>query len=366
MIPDFTIIGAGIVGLLAARELAAAGARVTVLERGQPGAESSWAGGGILSPLYPWRYPEAVTRLAAASQAMWPELAEVLAGETGLDPQWTRSGLLIGDLDPGEVETGRRWATAHGIPLETLDEAGARAVEPGLGEVGPPVLWLPEVAQVRNPRLVQALRRALELQGVELRQGVEVQAIRTRDGGVRDLVTSSGTVPAGQVLVAAGAWSAGLLEPLGLVIPVRPVRGQMILFYGPPGLLHRIVLSRERYVIPRRDGHVLAGSTLEEAGFDKSVTREARQELMAEARRIAPALAGLPVVRQWAGLRPGSPTGVPFMGEHQEIKGLWVATGHYRNGLVLAPASARLVADLILGRTPALDPAPYSPGREAA
>jgi glycine oxidase len=162
-------------------------------------------------------------------------------------------------------------------------------------------------------------------------------------------------------IVASGAWTAGLLEPTGLVLSIEPVRGQMILFKGPPGLVSRITLYRGHYVIPRRDGYVLAGSTLEYVGFEKQTTQQGLQDLKRSAIELIPDLAEQPIVQHWAGLRPGSPDGIPMVGPHPEIANLFVNAGHFRNGVVLGPATARLLADQLVGAVSDLDPAPYVP-----
>lgn len=344
-------------GLLTALELRDAGLSVTLLERDVAGREASWAGGGILSPLYPWRQPEAITCLAAWSQRAYPALAEAVAARGGVDPQWTRSGLLT--LETGAHDAARNWAARWGIRLEALDDHSVTERVPGLGAPGPG-LWLPEVAQIRNPRLARGLRAVLLAAGVTLEEGCEAQELRAHGGKVSGVATARGLIQARRVVVAAGAWSARLLAPLGFPLAVEPVRGQMLLFHATPGLVSPIVLRHGHYLIPRRDGRILAGSTLEHTGFDKTTTPEAERTLHAAALALLPALAGVPVERHWAGLRPGSPAGIPFIGEHPDIQGLFVNSGHYRNGVVLAPASARLLADLILGNTPIMDPAPYA------
>lgn len=355
---DCVVVGGGLIGLLTALELRREGLDVTLLERGETGRESSWAGGGILSPLHPWRYPEPVTLLAAWSQARYPALAAELLERSGVDPEWEPSGLLVLDAT-GEADAARAWAGRHGVALEDLGREGLRAREPSLGARWASALWLPGVAQIRNPRLAQALRRAAELAGVVVRAQTPVEAVHVDGGRVVGVRTAEGLTNAGRVVVASGAWTPGVLGLLGVGLPVAPVRGQMVLFRAEPGVVRRVVLSGARYLVPRRDGRVLAGSTLEHVGFDKSTTAEARADLFEAAVELVPALADYPVERQWAGLRPGSPEGIPIIGEHPAVRGLFVNAGHFRNGVVLAPASARLLADLILQRPPILDPAPY-------
>ncbi|MEW6352830.1 MAG: glycine oxidase ThiO [Pseudomonadota bacterium] len=355
---DYLIIGGGVIGMLTARELARAGARVGLVERGAVGRESSWAGGGILSPLHPWRLPDALTALCAWSQRRYTALAEELRRESDVDPEWTRSGLLI--LEDMERIEAAAWAARHGVRLEALEPQAVRGYEPALG-MAPPALWLPEVAQIRNPRLVKALHQSIVASGVELEEHCEVTSILAREGRAVGVQTARGPRYADKLVLASGAWSGQLLEGLGCALPVTPVRGQMLLYQAPPGLLSHIVVYQDHYLIPRRDGRVLVGSTVEQVGFDKSTTGGARRELQRAAETLLPELANYPIERHWSGLRPGSPTGVPFIGEHPGVRNLYLNTGHFRNGLAAGPASARLLADELLGRPPIHDPAPYLP-----
>ncbi len=354
---DCIVVGGGLIGMLTARLLRDGGADVMLLERGDLGREASWAGGGILSPLYPWRYPGPVTALASYSQARYRAFTEALHEETGIDPEWTPSGLLILDVD--QQTEASAWAQETGADLRSLDRNAVRECEPALAESFESGLWMPAIAQVRNPRLVKALRASLQARGVECRTGTPVQRMAVQSGRVRGVETADGVIEAERVVVAIGAWSAHLVPGIGAGLPVEPVRGQMILFKARPDMLQRIVLHRDHYLIPRRDGRILAGSTLERVGFDKSTTEEAEQLLHRLAVELVPALAQAPIEHHWAGLRPGSPTGVPFIAEHPRIKGLFVNAGHFRNGVVMGLGSARLVADLMLGREPEIDPAPF-------
>lgn len=355
---EVIIIGGGLLGMLSARELARAGRRVALFDRGQTGRESTWAGGGILSPLYPWRFDDAVNALARWGQPRYADFAGQLHQESGIDPEYEPSGLLI--LDNDEQEAALAWARRWQVELQLLDGETIRDLEPQLGNPPEQALWLPQVGQLRNPRLGRAACGSLDALGVAVYEQQPVEALLIEAGRCRGVVSGGAMFQAEQVVIAGGAWSAGLLAPLDIRLPVRPVRGQMILYRGEPGALRRIVLSQDRYIIPRRDGRVLVGSTIEEVGFDKSTTDEALATLREAGERLVPALADWPLEHQWAGLRPGSPHGIPYISEVPGVAGLYLNTGHFRNGVVLGLASARLLSDLMLGREPIVDPGSYS------
>lgn len=360
MTKQVVIVGGGVIGLLTAFNLAADVEQVVVCDKGAVGQESSWAGGGIVSPLYPWRYSPAVTALAHWSQDFYPQLGERLFSTTGVDPEVHVTGLYWLDLDD-EAEA-LAWAAREGRPLSAVDIAQAYAAVPALGPGFERAIYMAGVANVRNPRLVKSLKAALQaLPNVTLREHCEITGFSREGGRISGVETAEGPILADQVVLTAGAWSGDLLRLLGLELPVEPVKGQMILFKCADDFLPSMVLAKGRYAIPRRDGHVLVGSTLEYAGYDKTPTEHALASLKASAVELLPALADATPVGHWAGLRPGSPEGVPYIGEVPGHAGLWLNCGHYRNGLVLSPASCQLFADLLLGRTPIIDPAPYAP-----
>jgi glycine oxidase len=357
---DVIVVGGGVIGMLSALRLAEAGLRVCVLDRGDFGREASWAGGGIVSPLYPWRHGSAVKALAEWSQGFYPSLGAELAAETGIDPEVYQTGLYWLDM-PDEADA-LEWACREQAPMQSVPiETVYRAVE-GLGEGFSRAMYRAGIANVRNPRLVQALLASLTASPLATLLPNQAVADLIREGsrvvGVR---TTAGDLHGDRVVIASGAWSTGLLRSLHVQLPVEPVKGQMILYKCDADFLPTMVLARSRYAIPRRDGHVLVGSTLEHAGFDKTPTDDALASLEASAFELLPGLANYPRVGHWAGLRPGAPEGIPFIGPVEGHDGLWLNCGHYRNGLVLAPASCQLLADLMVGREAIIDPAPYRP-----
>lgn len=357
---DVLVVGGGVIGLLSALQVAQAGLAVVLLDSSVLGRESSWAGGGIVSPLYPWRYSPAVTALAHWSQDFYPRLADQLLAQTHIDPEVYVTGLYWLDLDD-EAEA-LAWARREGRPLQSVDVAAVERAVPALASGFQRAVQMAGVANVRNPRLVKALRAALrQMPNVTLHEHCAVSGFIRAGERVAGVHTAHGDVYADQVVLAAGAWSGALMKTLGLELPVAPVKGQMILYKCTEDFLPSMVLAKGRYAIPRRDGHILIGSTLEHVGFDRVPTDEALSSLQASAIDLLPGLADAEVVGHWAGLRPCSPEGIPFIGSVAGHDGLWLNCGHYRNGLVLAPASCQLLADLMQGREPIVDPTPYAP-----
>lgn len=360
MSKQVVVVGGGVIGLLTAFNLAASVDQVVICDQGEVGRESSWAGGGIVSPLYPWRYSPAVTALAHWSQDFYPQLGERLFASTGLDPEVHTTGLYWLDLD--DQAQALAWAGREQRPLSAVGISAVYDAVPVLGPGFERALYMEGVANVRNPRLVKSLKAALlALPNVSVREHCQITGFVQQDGRIVGVSTAEGELAADEVVLSAGAWSGELLRHLGLELPVEPVKGQMILFKCAEDFLPSMVLAKGRYAIPRRDGHILVGSTLEYAGYDKTPTDQALASLKASAVDLLPGLDGAPVVAHWAGLRPGSPEGVPFIGPVPGFDGLWLNCGHYRNGLVLAPASCQLLADLLSGAEPIIDPAPYAP-----
>jgi len=357
-LPEVIIIGGGIIGMLTARELHNAGVDVLVIERGPLGGESSWAGGGIISPLYPWRYSKSVNQLAEISKTIYPALAQQLQHESGIDCELITSGLLFTDLK--ERQQAESWASAWSIEMQTITDAQQiHEIEPQVSTAIDSGLWLPDIMQIRNPKLVKAMKGSFDTLGIKYCEHAPVQELVIEAGVIKGVKTTAGTYTADKVVIASGAWSSGFIKHEKNVA-VEPVKGQMIMFKGEPGLIRRMVLSSGHYIIPRKDGRVLAGSTLERTGFEKTITDDATVELRRAAVEIIPALGDMEIERQWAGLRPGTAQGIPYICSHPDIEGLYINAGHYRNGVVLGAASVKLMAEMVLGQKTSLDPAPYA------
>lgn len=337
----FIVIGAGALGLATAEALLRQGASVTVLERGSVGRESSWAGGGILSPLCPWDYPDEVNRLALRGMALFGDYAETLHLATGIDPEYQRSGMLV--LPPFDLQVVLQWCGEHGMRAERHDDG----------------LLLPDIAQARNPRLMQSLRSRVEQLGGRIVEQCTVERIVEEAGKVTHLATAQGDLSADAYIVTAGAWSKTLLGEQALKSDIKPIRGQMLLFkFAAPPVQH-IVLQNDIYLIPRRDGHLLLGSTREDVGFDKSTTEEARAMLLQRGVMLLPVLGEMPVIKHWAGLRPASPGNIPTIGRHPHLPNLYINSGHFRYGVTMSPASVEVLMNTINGTPQPFDVSPY-------
>ncbi len=364
MIADVVVVGAGIQGASVALRLAEAGRRVVVLERAIPGAEASSAAGGILSPGVEAVEPGPFHALCSASLARYPAFVADVEQRSGVAVAFRTLGTLEVAFDDAHARllAGRaEKLERHGLPVEVLDEAAARALEPALSPETRGALYFRDEGSLDPRALARAVYVAAARAGATFLTG-HVQRIVVAGGRAAGVDHVSGRIAAGAVVLAAGSWSL-LVEGHGLPAgAVRPVRGQMAVVDTRPPLLSRAVFSGNGYVVPRPDGRILCGSTMEEVGYEKAVTAGGLRHVLEVGIEIAPALALAPVVETWANFRPASPDGEPILGEGS-IPGLHYATGHTRNGILLAPITADAVAAAILGRPPPVDLTPFSPAR---
>ncbi|MCA9739823.1 MAG: glycine oxidase ThiO [Gemmatimonadetes bacterium] len=355
--PDLVVVGGGIVGLAVARALANEGLTVTLVERDRPGAESSWAAAGMLIPLGeseegPFR------ELVLASHRAWPLWARELEADAERSVDFRASGRMVLALDEPRAEAlreGVRALARSGHAVEWLDAATARAREPGLAEAVRGAALHLEDAHVDNRRVGPALEAAALRVGVRVERA-EARSLHIQHGRIQGVHLLDGRLlPTPRVVVAAGAWS-GQLEGVHPGLAVRPVRGRMIALRPPGPLPERILDTGTVYLVPR-GGRILVGATMEDAGFDRSPDPRASAALLAGAVAALPDLAGLPLDEEWQGFRPGTPDGLPYLGPDPAIEGLFYATGHFRNGILLAPLTAALLRDLVLGRSVESPPA---------
>lgn len=361
---DIVVVGAGIIGLATAERLLAQGANVTILERNQAGQESSWAGGGILSPLLPWDYSDLVTQLTSYSAKQFPAWVSALQEVSGIDPEYEISGMLI--LPPYDLEIAKQWCAVRGVEIEQPTVSNISYIGKNFGsdrtKTHDRSLFLPNIAQVRNPRLLRALiSRVLQLGG-RIIENCAAYYFNSNYQQIQSLTSSCGKFVADYYIVSAGAWSKEILGVHALQLDVRPIKGQMLLFKFNIPPVSNIVVQNDFYIIPRRDGHVLIGSTLEDVGFDKQTTVSAFNQLLRHAYDILPSLQMMPIKQHWSGLRPASSRNIPTIGWHPVISNLLINTGHYRYGVTMAPASAEILVNEMTGATQPFDTSPYQAG----
>jgi glycine oxidase len=358
--PDVLVIGGGIIGLTSAYFLAKAGLSVEVIDRGDLGREASWAGAGIIPPGNPERAATPIDKLRAIGSVRYPELSAELRDRTGIENGYLPCG-GIEFLSEEDADVLPVW-DAEGIRYEKLDGDALHRLEPGVADVAETAAYhLPDCAQVRNPWHVRAVIAASQEAGVRLTPHTPAVEWEQSDPGVTGLRLGTGEVRrAGRFLVAAGAWAGGLLQPLGCRPGVRPVRGQIVLLTSERRPVARVLMAGKRYMVPRAEGRVLVGSTEEpEAGFEKANTPDAVRGLTEFARSVVPALREAQVETTWAGLRPGSPDGMPFIGPVPGYGNVFAAVGHFRAGIQLSIGTAELVRDLITGDPPAVPADPF-------
>ena len=347
---DIVIAGGGVIGLTIARALALRGVRdVCLVERGRLGTEASWAAAGMLLPQVEADAADEFFNLACQSRDLYPAFAAALREETGIDVELDTTGTLylaLTEHDHEEIEKRYEWQTRAGFAVERLSGAEARELEPCISEATLGALRFPKDIQVENRRLLSALANSVTKLGVDIATQTTVDSITIEGIRVSGVQTSRGAISCPKVVIAAGTWSSFIKSaPLPAI---EPIRGQMICLEAKPQLTRHVIYSPRGYIVPRQDGRLLAGSTSEHAGFAKCVTAGGITTILRNALDISPAIADLPVVDTWAGLRPRAADGLPVIGPCGEIDGLFCATGHYRNGILLAPLTGELISKAIV------------------
>jgi glycine oxidase len=360
-----TVVGGGVIGCATAYELAKAGCAVTLFERATPGAEASGAAAGLLAPLGD-STGSAFERLAVASWRLYPEVVDDLRRRTGIDVEYVTRGTIyplfdVDDVRQAETRVVGREMAEFGI--EAWDTADVRAREPALATRVRGAMFIGADHWVNNQRLVVAYAQAAVAAGVVLRAGTSVSRIIVEDGRAHGVVAAGDRWEADAVLLAAGAWTAALAASFGARLRVEPARGQMVALAHVPPVLNHAVHAADVYLVPRPSGELLIGATVERVGFQRSVTAEGISGLLAAAIGLVPSLGPLPIARTWYGFRPWAPDSLPILGPWPDVEGLWVATAHFRSGILLAPITARLICDWMTMGRPGLDVEEFAPDR---
>lgn len=361
---DMIVLGGGIIGCSLAEELARRGRRVLVVERGRIGAEASSAAAGILAAQMDLPAPGPCFELCQASRRMYPRWVEHLERRSGVPVGYHVDGILYLATTGREVhlmERRARWQRASGLRVDRWSPKEARRHEPAVDGRFKQGFHFPTEAQVDNVALMQALAVAARKAGVELRDETAVHRVLVRGGVARGVETSQGSLESAVVVNCLGSW-ADLDGAFPVRLPVEPARGQMLSFQGPVRLIRHAVMSERAYAVQRRDGRVLVGSTIERAGFEKALTLEGIHAILSGVRHLSSAFDSCAWRDAWAGFRPRTADGLPIIGQ-TAIKGLYAATGHFRHGILLAPITAHLLAELILNGKSSTDLSPFSPLR---
>jgi glycine oxidase len=367
---DVAIIGGGLIGAAIAFELAGEKLRVVVFDRQRPGREASWAAAGMLSPAPDSMRDLPLVPLGRESLKLYPEFVALIEEASGQSAAYAREGTLEIFSGPrGEADRDRRVAECRRLELaaEPVALNTARQWETGIGPAARAAAWLPEEGTVEPRSLMSAVIAAAQQRRVEIRADCGVTGLIREGDRCTGVLAGGEEISARHVVVAAGCFSSGIApesEWLARYAPTRPVRGQMMALKPDGANLRRVLRSERGYLVPRRDGRIVAGSTSEEAGFEKRVTPDGLRKIFDAALELFPGLAGAEILETWSGLRPGTPDDLPILGP-TDIEGLIIATGHYRNGILLAPVTARLVREWITRGNTAFDAVAYSPMRFA-
>ena len=364
--PDVVIVGGGIIGCAIAFFLAKAGVHPLVMERGQVGGEASSGAAGMLTAQTHTDEAGPLFDLKLASRALYEGLASELLDRTGLDIEYRRIGHVAPALTDEENETvGRRveWQREHGLAAEWLDAREARALEPGLALDVRGAGWFPQDHHVNNTAVTQAFASATMRLGGQVRTDCAALDLVGEGERVTGVKTANEILSAGTVILCAGAWMQQFEKAAGIPLPIVPAKGQMVVAKLEPPALGHVVYGTAAYAIPRPSGEHIMGSTVEFVGFDKRVTVEGMTGVLQGITRLVPALHEAAMVTNWACLRPAAPDGLPLLGRVPGRPGLVIATGHFRNGILLAPITGKIIAELIVDGKSSLSLEPFRPDR---
>ncbi|WP_421617016.1 glycine oxidase ThiO [Brevibacillus sp. TJ4] len=353
------VIGGGIIGLSLAYELSRRGMAVTLVEQGQWGGQASSAAAGMLAPLKEFSEPGPMLSLGMESLRLYPEWVQALEESTGRDVQLTRDGILTVAMAGEEEALAAKFRRQQeaGYPVFWLDGQEALELEPLLTESVSAAIYSPEEGHINNRLLLQALVTACRLQGVQLLDGCVVSKLAVSAGRVIGAHTSAGTLLADQTVVCSGAWAGIMLELLDVAVPVRPVRGQIAAVSSAGIALRKVIFGSGGYITPKKDGKIVIGATEDDCGFQQVVTLSGLSRVMQGVMPYVPALESAAFLEAWAGLRPATPDGKPLLGKVPGWEGLFIAGGHFRNGILLSPVTAVRMADLLeKGTDEALQP----------
>ena len=333
MTKKIAIIGGGIIGCLTAIKLKESGFEVLVVDKHEIGKESSWAGAGILFPLMPWNYKPKVYDLCILASSFYENFSKKLYDITGIDPEYKKTGMTL--IPPYEKDEVIKWANSQNLPYEETFFRNSESI------------YLPSVAQIRSPRLMKSIKLFMKEIGINIIENMELAEIDCNEGVVTKWPTKKNSfIEADYFVITSGAWTANLKE--NYKSKIYPVRGQMIQYKTSNLKIGKILYSNDFYILQRKDGVIIAGSTIEEVGFDQTVNIDKKEALMRKAEELIPDLVNVEVENHWAGFRPGTKENIPFIQKDDDYENVFVNSGHFRYGLTMAPQSAENLNEILI------------------
>ncbi|MBS2970265.1 glycine oxidase ThiO [Metabacillus sp. KIGAM252] len=347
---DICIIGGGVIGCSIAYELSKKGYKAAIFEKGKAGQESSSAAAGLLGVQAEWDEYDPLFDLARESREMFPELAEELRDVSGIDIGYEEKGIYkIAETDEelAQLEKTAAWQTRTGEPVQLMTKDEMKEKEPLLSNSVLGGAYYPKDGHVIAPALAKAYEHSALLNGAKIFEHAAVDEVLLDSGKASGVRANGQIFQCGKVIIAAGAWSTPFLKPFSPSSETYPVKGEMISVLSKEKLISKPLYKNGFYIVPKRGGRYLVGATVKERDFTKDVSLSGMMHLMDTAKRILPAIAQAGFEKAWSGLRPQSAKGAPYIEEHDELKGLYACTGHYRNGILLSPASGKAMADLV-------------------